>query len=111
MPTYAFIASIATAGDHQSEQDDPSVRELDLETFASPQVTDVSLRMDDQWVEHLKALAAVEVEFAEPVDLRWEDSGWTVEVSPSRSHQVFRGYDDEGELAVAIVVQQVGVFQ
>lgn len=114
MPAYAFIASLATWADLEAEQDDPSVKELDLETFAAPQVSDVALNITDDWIRDLKERATNEVSSAcdEPTALTWVEGAWNVETAPRRSHQVLKGFFAGGqELAVVVVIQQVAIFQ
>lgn len=49
-----YVASYFTQGSFDAEIDDPSVRDSDLETEASPQVSRAALAMTDAWVERCK---------------------------------------------------------
>ena len=105
-----YVASHATLGEFEAEQDDPSA---DLESMASPQLVGVAVKMTSDWVDLMKASLFDEVmselEGLES-ELVWETTGWN-EVDGRdgrRSNQVWDLKD--GSLVVGkLVIQRVPV--
>lgn len=104
-----YIASHATLGELEAEQDDPS---FDLESMASPQLVSVAMKMTSDWVDLMKASLFDEVmsdgEYDE--ELTWKTAGWN-EVDGRdgrRSNQVWDLMDGE-EIVGKLVIQRVPV--
>lgn len=71
-----YVASHATLGELEAEQDDPS---FDLESMASPQLVGVAIKMTSEWVDLMKASLmdelAYELEGGE-LEPTWHTTGW-----------------------------------
>lgn len=104
-----YIASHATIGELEAEQDDPS---FDLESMASPQLVGVAMKMTSDWVDLMKASLFDEVmsEGEYGGELHWVTTGWN-EVDGRdgrRSNQVWDLMDGDEEVG-KLVIQRVPV--
>lgn len=105
-----YIASHATLGEFEAEQDDPSA---DLEAMASPSLVSVAVKMTSDWVDLMKASLFEEV-MAEleglESELTWKTAGWN-EVDGQdgrRSNQIW-DLMDGGLVVGKLVIQRVPV--
>jgi hypothetical protein len=94
-----YVMNWADEGDIEAEQDD-SRHHFQLETFASPQVCDVTDQLSEDWVDGHLSNIKEEVHDSFDLDgqgfavdsskLAWETDGWTeMPTGLGRSHQIW----------------------
>lgn len=103
--TYVYVANYRTIGDMEAEQDDPSIRDMSLEHFAAPEVSNISLVLSVSWIDsmckEIEKEVLVELE-NEPQNFEWNEVH-DVPAEPRLENWVFTLTTDGQEVAKLVI--------